>query len=201
MSGEHTEYVTQLITSKVRKAKSNELPPQPVEQNPYQDEYLPTQQNLPNFVFGRNPTPPLPTPEVVQIEHHASLFDTSKPFPYNDNRRLHVWPSNSQRESELNVPKRGKMYASLAENIYSHLKEHTMCENYNDQEIIDVGLQIADAADLLRILGKSTDKIVLAGEKAHESAILLNDVLRIQNRASELFKESLSLLRSMKFDQ
>ncbi|XP_029125643.1 uncharacterized protein LOC114915298 isoform X2 [Cajanus cajan] len=104
-------------------------------------------------------------------------------------------------EGELNVARTGKMYATLSENIYSQLEELTTRENYSNQELIDTAIEIADAAELLLTLRKTTDEIVWAGQKAKESAILLNDALKQHNRATELFRESLSLLRSINFEQ
>ncbi|KAL2337022.1 hypothetical protein Fmac_011468 [Flemingia macrophylla] len=91
-------------------------------------------------------------------------------------------------------PKTGGIYKTIAcqrECIVKRLKDLS-----NKEPSIDVGLEMADAALLLKLMNFSSNDFQMAGEKGHKGAMLLLQAEVLQKKGQELISECQNLLRN-----
>ncbi|XP_054781629.1 uncharacterized protein LOC129288856 isoform X2 [Prosopis cineraria] len=93
-------------------------------------------------------------------------------------------------------PKIGGVYQAIRvhrERTVKRLKE--LC---NEEPTIDVGIEMADAASLLKLMSSSTDEIIeSAGQKAHRGASLLLQAEILRKNGLQLLSESQNSFRDI----
>ncbi|KAE9592012.1 hypothetical protein Lal_00038391 [Lupinus albus] len=90
-------------------------------------------------------------------------------------------------------PKTGGIYTTIAAHrdcVVKRLKDLA-----NNDPTIDVGLEMADAAHLLKLMSFSTNEIEMAGQKGHKGAMLLIQAEILHNKGQELIAECQNLIK------
>ncbi|KAK7286896.1 hypothetical protein RJT34_22239 [Clitoria ternatea] len=87
-------------------------------------------------------------------------------------------------------PKNGEIYNQVEANVKSIEKRlKYLTENFETLSI-DMAMEIADAAYLLRLLRKPNLEIEMAGEMAHRGALLILQADMLSNKGHELLEQS-----------
>ncbi|CAL0304442.1 unnamed protein product [Lupinus luteus] len=84
-------------------------------------------------------------------------------------------------------PKTGGIYRTIAvqrDSVVKRLKDLA-----NKDSTIDVGLEMADAAHLLKLMRFTTNEIEMAGQKGHKGAMLLIQAEILHNKGQKLIAE------------
>ncbi|MED6167960.1 hypothetical protein PIB30_007631 [Stylosanthes scabra] len=95
-------------------------------------------------------------------------------------------------------PKKGQIYAAVqadVESINARLKN--LSWSLGEPTSIDEGLEIADAASLLKLLDKSNGDIDMAGDLAQKGALLMVQAQIMLKKGQELLDQSKLKLRSL----
>jgi len=90
-------------------------------------------------------------------------------------------------------PRTGGIYKAIAcqrESTVKRLKDLS-----NKEPTVDVGLEMADAAHLLKLMSFSSSEIVMAGQKGHKGAMLLIQAEILRKKGHELIAECQNLLQ------
>ncbi|TKY65869.1 hypothetical protein E2542_SST08731 [Spatholobus suberectus] len=96
-------------------------------------------------------------------------------------------------EELYNRPKTGGIYKAIASQRECTVKR--LKDLSNKEPTIDVGLEMADAAHLLKLMSFSSNEIEMAGQKGHKGAMLLLQVEILRKKGQELVAECQNLLR------
>ncbi|XP_015950408.1 uncharacterized protein LOC107475294 isoform X1 [Arachis duranensis] len=95
-------------------------------------------------------------------------------------------------------PKNGQIYASVKadfESINARLKNLSL--SLGEPSSIDEGIEIADAASLLKLLDKSNREIDMAGEMAQKGVLLMVHAQIMLKKGQELLDQSKLKLRCL----
>lgn len=90
-------------------------------------------------------------------------------------------------------PKTGGIYKAIAGHRDCTVKR--LKDLSKKEPTIDVGLEMADAAYLLKLMSFSTNEIDMAGQKGHKGAMLLLQAEILRKKGHELIAECQNLLR------
>ncbi|KAK7373899.1 hypothetical protein VNO80_07319 [Phaseolus coccineus] len=90
-------------------------------------------------------------------------------------------------------PRTGGIYKEIACQLESTVKR--LKDLSNKEPTIDVGLEMADAAHLLKLMSFSSSEIVMAGQKGHKGAMLLIQAEILRKKGHELIAECQNLLQ------
>ncbi|XP_028764345.1 uncharacterized protein LOC114722473 isoform X3 [Neltuma alba] len=104
--------------------------------------------------------------------------------------RFELGPTGSMAAEQLSKrPKSGGIYEAIRVHRESTLKR--LRELCNEEPTIDVGIEMADVASLLKLMSSSTDEIIeSAGQKAHRGALLLLQAEILRKNGLQLLSES-----------
>ncbi|OIW01196.1 hypothetical protein TanjilG_10357 [Lupinus angustifolius] len=90
-------------------------------------------------------------------------------------------------------PKTGGIYTTIA--AHRDCAAKRLKDLSNKDPTIDVGLEMADAAQLLKLMSFSTNEIEMAGQKGHKGAMLLIQAEILHNKGQELIAECQNLIK------
>jgi len=91
-------------------------------------------------------------------------------------------------------PKTGGIYKEIANQRECTVKR--LKDLSNKEPTIDVGLEMADAAHLLKLMSFSSNEIEMAGQKGHKGAKLLLQAEILRKKGQELIAECQNLLQN-----
>ena len=97
-------------------------------------------------------------------------------------------------------PKKGQIYAAVTADVGSinaRLKHLSLSVSLGEASSIDEGLEIADAASLLKLLDRSTPEIEMAGQMAQSGALLMVQAQMMIRKGQELLDQSKRKLQSV----
>lgn len=115
-------------------------------------------------------------------------------FNWKDDDQIDMGSLGSLAAEQLSKrPKVGEIYQAIRvhqESTVKRLKDLCIKE-----PTIDVGIEMADAASLLRLMSFSTNEIEIAGEKALKGAMLLLQAEILRNEGQKLLSECQDFFR------
>lgn len=112
----------------------------------------------------------------------------------NDQNQSEVESVMSMASEELSKrPKTGGIYKAIASQRECTVKR--LKDLSNKEPTIDVGLEMADAAHLLKLMSFSSNEIEMAGQKGHKGAMFLLQAEILRKKGQELIAECQNMLR------
>ncbi|KAK7339849.1 hypothetical protein VNO77_20535 [Canavalia gladiata] len=133
---------------------------------------------------------------IEYVENDGKVGKTISDSCYwkEDQNQIELESVMSMAAEELSKrPKTGGLYKAIAsqhECIVKRLKDLA-----NEEPTIDVGLEMADAAHLLKLMNFSSNEIEMARKKGHKGAMMLLQAEILCKKGQDLIAESQNLLR------
>lgn len=131
---------------------------------------------------------------IESVEIDGKIGKTVTESYWNDQNQSELESVMSMASEELSKrPKTGGIYKAIAcqrECTVKRLKDLS-----NKEPTIDVGLEMADVAHLLKLMSFSSNEIEMAGQKAHKGSMLLLQAEILHKKGQEYIAESQNLLR------
>ncbi|KAK7395129.1 hypothetical protein VNO78_15672 [Psophocarpus tetragonolobus] len=173
--------------------------------------------HLPNKNIDTNETPNFPSPST-SIKHSANTGTSPQSIGSKSSRIGYVendgkigktisdscyWNHQNQCELETVMsmaaeelskrPKTGGIYKAIVDQRECTVKR--LKDLSNKEPTIDVGVEMADAVHLLKLMNLSSNEIDMAGQKGHKGAMLLLQAEILFKKGQELIVDCQNLLR------